>query len=137
MRRKFEEQSPSLTIEALVAPLERIFAPVFFVLMGMQVDLASFLQPETVLLATVFTIVAIAGKILCGLPAGTGVDRLAVGLGMVSRGEVGLIFASIGRGIGVVSDSVFSALVVMIMVTTLIAPPALKWALDRSISTDT
>lgn len=129
---QFEEESTQATIEASIAPLERIFAPVFFVLMGMQVNLASFLQPDTIALAAAFTAVAIAGKLLCGLPAGGAVDRLAVGIGMVPRGEVGLIFASIGRGLDVVSDGVFSALVVMIMVTTLIAPPALKWSLDRS-----
>jgi Kef-type K+ transport system membrane component KefB len=129
--RQFDEHSQKTTIEELIAPLERIFAPVFFVLMGMQVNVASFLQPGTIVLASALTVVALAGKIICGLPAGRGVDRLSVGLGMVPRGEVGLIFASIGRGLGVVSDSVFSALVVMIMVTTLITPPALTWSMHR------
>ncbi len=131
-----EQQFPSgcgqATIEALIAPLERIFAPVFFVLMGMQVNLASFLQPGTVSIALAFTVVAIIGKLVAGLPAGKHIDRLSVGLGMVPRGEVGLIFASVGRGVGVVNDEVFSAIVVMVMVTTLITPPALKWSLKRA-----
>ncbi|MGB6033421.1 MAG: cation:proton antiporter, partial [Bacteroidota bacterium] len=60
-----------------------------------------------------------------------GLDRLTVGIGMVPRGEVGLIFASVGKGLGVVSDSVFSAIVIMVMVTTLITPLALKWSIAR------
>ena len=68
--------------------------------------------------------------------AGPGIRRIAVGIGMVPRGEVGLIFASIGRGLNVVDDAVFSALVVMIMATTLVTPPALKWALPRQVDSE-
>ena len=124
---QFKDEGKVATIEQLIAPLERIFAPVFFVLMGMQVNLASFLDPGTITLALAFTVVAIIGKIVAGLPAGRGFDRLSIGLGMTPRREVGLIFAGIGKGIGVVDDSVFSALVVMVMLTTLVPPPALKW----------
>ncbi len=127
----FGEEAKGITVEQLVAPLERIFAPIFFVLMGMQVNLASFVEPGTLLLAVAFTVAALIGKIVAGLPAGKGVDRLSVGIGMIPRGEVGLIFASVGRGLGVVSDSVFSAIVVMVMVTTLITPPALSWSMNR------
>ncbi len=128
---QFAKVSRQSTMESLIAPLERIFAPIFFVLMGMQVDLQSFCDPTTLWLALAFTVVAIIGKLVCGLPAGRGVDRLSIGLGMIPRGEVGLIFASIGKGLGVVSGSVFSALVVMVIVTTLITPIALKWSLFR------
>ena len=127
----FDEHSRGVTIEDLIAPFEKIFAPVFFVLMGMQVNLVSFLQPGIISLAIALTVAAIVGKLIAGMPAGAGVDRLTVGLGMVPRGEVGLIFASIGKGLGVVNDAVFSALVVMIMVSTLLTPPALKWSLSR------
>ena len=130
---QFDYMEKESTIEELVAPLERIFAPVFFVLMGMQVNVASFLDTNTITLAIVFTVVAIVGKLVAGLPAGPGIRRIAVGIGMVPRGEVGLIFASIGRGLNVVDDAVFSALVVMIMATTLVTPPALKWALPRQV----
>ena len=127
----FERDSPQSTMQALISPLERIFAPVFFVLMGMQVNLQSFLDPMTLWLALAFSVVAIVGKLACGLPAGRDSDRLAIGLGMVPRGEVGLIFASIGKSLGIVSGSVFSALVVMVIVTTLMTPIALKWSLFR------
>jgi Kef-type K+ transport system membrane component KefB len=85
----------------------------------------------TIGLAAALTVVAIVTKLVCGLPAGPGRNRLAVGLAMVPRGEVGLIFASVGKGLGVVTDAEFSAIVIMVIVTTLITPPALKWALAR------
>jgi Kef-type K+ transport system membrane component KefB len=119
-------------VEELISPLETLFAPIFFVLMGMQVNLGTFLEPSTLILSGCFITVAIIGKLVSGLFAGSTVDKLAVGVGMIPRGEVGLIFASIGKGLGVVNDSVFSATVIMVMVTTLITPPALKWALGRA-----
>jgi Kef-type K+ transport system membrane component KefB len=118
-------------IEESVAPLEKLFAPVSFVLTGMQVNLASFLDPALVGLALALTGVAVAAKVMSGAVAGPGVDRLSVGLGMVPRGEVGLIFAAAGKGFGVVSDALFAALVIVLMVTTLVTPPALKWSLFR------
>jgi Kef-type K+ transport system membrane component KefB len=68
---------------------------------------------------------------------GKGIDRLSVGIGMIPRGEVGLIFANIGvtlmvSGRPVVDESVFSAVVVMVITTTVITPPALKWSFERS-----
>lgn len=126
-----EKISPRVTVENLISPLERIFAPVFFVLMGMQVNLNSFLDPSTLWLALAFSVAAVLGKLVCGLPAGRGHDRLSVGIGMIPRGEVGLIFASVGRSIGVVTGPVFSALVMMVVVTTLVTPIALKWSLFR------
>ncbi len=118
-------------IENLVAPLESIFAPVFFVLIGMQVNLAVFADPATLLLALSFSIVAVAGKLLGGAAVSRGMDRVTIGIGMVPRGEVGLIFASIGKSIGALSDSVFSAIVIMIIVTTFAAPVALRWSTAR------
>ena len=120
------------TIEAMVDPLEAIFAPIFFLLMGMQVNLASFLEAETLKLSFAFIVVAIVGKVVSGWPAGSDMDRLSVGLGMMPRGEVGLIFASIGKNLGVVTDGTFSAVVLMVLVTTLAAPLCLKWSLARS-----
>jgi len=129
---QFERHCQDVTMQEVVAPLEAIFAPVFFVLMGMQVNLATFLKPETLWLALAFTVAAIAGKLVCGLPAGRRTDRFSIGVGMIPRGEVGLIFASIGKGLGVVSGPVFSALVVMVVITTLITPIALKWSFSRN-----
>jgi Kef-type K+ transport system membrane component KefB len=120
------------TIEELIHPLEAIFAPVFFVLMGMQVNLATLGSMETAGIALALTVTAIVAKLASGLPAGKGVDRLSVGIGMVPRGEVGLIFASVGKGLGVVDEGLFSAVVIMVIVTTLLAPLLLKWSLGRA-----
>ncbi len=117
------------TIEAQIGPLESVFAPVFFVLMGMQVNLQTFTHLNTLLLAAVLTAVAVAGKLVCGLVAGPGVKKLAIGLAMVPRGEVGLIFAGVGKGLGVIDDGVFSAIVIMVIVTTIITPITLRPAL--------
>ncbi len=122
---------PTRTMENFVQPLEAIFAPVFFVLVGMQVNLAEFFDPGTVALAAAFTVVAIGGKLACGLVCGKSVDALTVGFGMVPRGEVGLIFASVGKAMGVVSPKIFSAMVVMVMATTFVTPVLLKWSLGR------
>ncbi len=115
----------------VIAPFEALFAPIFFVLTGMQVNLISFLDTSTVWLALAFAAAAIASKLVSGFVAGKGIDKMTVGIGMIPRGEVGLIFASIGKGLGVISDSVFSAIVFMVIATTLITPFGLKWSLSR------
>jgi Kef-type K+ transport system membrane component KefB len=115
----------------ILEPLESLFAPIFFVLMGMQVNLASFLQPGTLAIAGALIVAAIVGKVVSGFVAGKGVDKVSVGIGMVPRGEVGLIFASIGKGLGVITGALFSAVVIMVIMTTLITPLALKWSLFR------
>jgi Kef-type K+ transport system membrane component KefB len=105
---------------------------VFFVLMGMQVNLELLAEPQTLVLGSAFVVVAIASKLATGLFAGPGVSKWSIGLGMVPRGEVGLIFASIGKQLGVVDASVFSAVVLMVLATTLIAPLGLSWSLRRA-----
>ena len=103
--------------------------PVFFVLMGIQVKLETFLDWKVVILAAGLLVSAIIGKLLAGLGVRRGGNRWAVGLGMLPRGEVGLIFATLGKGLGVINDNLFSAIVLMVVVTTLISPPRLKRAL--------
>ena len=111
--------------------------PIFFVLMGMRTDLRSFLEPGVGVLAAGLIAAAIVGKQVCGLGVWTpGVDRLSIGIGMIPRGEVGLIFANMGltltiAGEPVVNRASFSAAVVMVIVTTVVTPPALKWSMSR------
>jgi Kef-type K+ transport system membrane component KefB len=120
-------------LEALVAPIVGFLSPVFFVVMGMRTDLHAFAQPGTIGLAVALTLAAILGKQACAFGVlGGATDRLTVGLGMIPRGEVGLIFASIGQqlvvgGVPLVSRETFAALVVMVIVTTLVTPPLLAW----------
>lgn len=120
-----------LTIRELIMPLEVILVPIFFVLMGIQVKLESFLAWPVITLAGVLLAAAVIGKLACGLGAAKGRNRLAIGIGMMPRGEVGLVFAAIGRTLGVIDDAIFSAIVLMVIITTLAAPPWLKSQLAR------
>jgi Kef-type K+ transport system membrane component KefB len=122
-----------------LAPLIALFVPVFFVRMGMLVDVRSFARLDVLGFAVVLTLAAIAGKIVCGLVAPRGVPRAIVGLGMMPRGEVGLIFAGIGArlaidGQPVIGPDLYAAAVFMVVVTTLATPPALVWAARRTTS---
>lgn len=114
------------SIYHLLSPLESILAPMFFVVIGIQVKLESFYDLNVIILATGLIIAAVIGKILSGYGSRSSDDRLLIGIGMLPRGEVGLVFASIGRTLGVISDDLFSAIVLMVMVTTFIAPLLLK-----------
>jgi Kef-type K+ transport system membrane component KefB len=117
-------------IEERVRPVADLFVPVFFVTVGMKVEPARLnpLAGETQLgLAILLTVLAVAAKLATGLVAyRPGVRRWVVGVGMVPRGEVGLIFAGTGLAIGVVTADLYSALVVTVMLTTFAAPPWLK-----------
>jgi Kef-type K+ transport system membrane component KefB len=134
-----------LDLEHLLAPISSLLAPIFFVLMGIKVDLRAFTRFELLSFALLITLAAIIGKQVCSLAvAERGLNRLAVGFGMIPRGEVGLIFAGIGATLllpdaqgtpsPVIGASVFSAIVIMVIITTLLTPPALKWALARKIT---
>ena len=120
-----------------IRPLVSFLTPVFFVLIGMRVDLASFAHPEVLLLAGALTAAAVLGKQVCALGVlERGVDRLAVGFGMIPRGEVGLVFAGIGAGLNLAGSPVvdarrYAAVVLMVAITTLMAPPLLAWRLRR------
>src|SRR5436309_2872365 len=125
-------------IQELVGPIESFLVPVFFVLMGMHVDLRVFGSPGALGFAALLTVAAVLGKQACAIGVlELDADRLAVGLGMIPRGEVGLIFASIGAtlmigGERVVDDTVYSAVVAMVAATTLLTPPLLVWRLKGS-----
>lgn len=125
------------SLDHLIEPIASFLVPVFFVVMGLRTDLRVFLDPSVLSLAGALTLAAIVGKQICS--AGVlvkGLDRLSIGIGMIPRGEVGLIFANMGLslsigGIPVVSPAVFSAVVVMVIATTVITPPALAWSFAR------
>ena len=125
-------------VQELLNPINTLIVPVFFVLMGLRVDLRSFASPTVLGFAALITLAAIVGKQVCGLGVlEKGVDRLVIGVGMIPRGEVGLIFAGMGsslllNGQPILPPATFSALVLMIMMTTFITPSALKVAFDRS-----
>jgi len=121
----------------LLHPISSFLVPLFFVTMGLRTDITSFFEPGVALLALAITLSAIVGKMACaGGVLTKGVDRMTVSIGMIPRGEVGLIFANIGLtltygGAPILTSATFSAVVVMVIVTTLITPVALKWRMKR------
>jgi Kef-type K+ transport system membrane component KefB len=132
-------------LRELLEPVTTFLVPIFFVQMGMKVDLRVFVRPQLLGFAVALTLAAIVGKQICSLAvAERGLNRLAIGLGMIPRGEVGLIIAGIGAtlvlpnaaGIAepVIGPATFGAVVIMVIVTTLVTPPLLKWSLGRGVS---
>jgi Kef-type K+ transport system membrane component KefB len=118
-------------------PLIALLVPVFFVRMGMLVDIRSFASPSVLGFAALLTLAAIVGKLVCALAAPKGVSGLTVGLGMMPRGEVGLIFAGIGAqlllgGRPVVDTGTYAAAVFMVVATTTATPPLLLWSMRRA-----
>ncbi|OYV54023.1 MAG: hypothetical protein B7X00_01770 [Legionella sp. 21-45-4] len=121
-------------IHDLIAPIEALLAPLFFMLIGIQVKLEMFLDVHVLAVAAGLIVAAIVGKLVSGWGASSKVDRCLIGVGMLPRGEVGLIFASIGRGLGVITDELFSAIILMVIVTTCIAPPWIKARFNRQVT---
>ena len=118
--------------EDRIKPVASIFTPIFFVTVGSSVDLR-LLDPTrpgasgVLWAAFVITILAILGKVVAGWAAPWAkFRRLVVGVGMIPRGEVGLIFADIGRRSGVLGAEVFNAVLLMVLITTFLAPVLLK-----------
>lgn len=117
--------------EELIEPIGHFFVPLFFVITGMAVQLETLLNPSIIFVALGVTAFAFISKLVAGLVAGS-VQKSLVGWGMVPRGEVGLIFATIGRSLGVVSAEVFSVIVIMVILTTLMTPPVLSSLIKRA-----
>lgn len=120
-------------IERDVAAVASLFVPVFFLQIGLETDVASMIRPKVLAMAGLLIVVAVFTKIVAGLGAGrNGGDRLLIGLGMMPRGEVGLIFATIGLGVGVFDDDLYAALVLVVLATTVVSPAALRWRIGRN-----
>ncbi len=120
-----------------IMPLSRFFSPLFFVMMGFNVDLKVLGSGSVISIALVLTTLAIMGKQICGFAVlEKKVDRILIGIGMIPRGEVGLIFASIGATLmigteRVIDEALYAAIVIMVMLTTLVTPPLLSWKLKQ------
>ena len=123
-------------VEERLKPVADVMVPIFFVTVGMKVELSALnpVAPGAQLgLALTLAVVAIASKLVAGLAVyHPGTRRWPVGVGMVPRGEVGLIFAGAGLAAAVVAPDLYSALVVVVMITTFVAPAWLK-LLDRPV----
>lgn len=133
-----EETEHQHTLETQLRPVADIFTPIFFVSVGASVNLFALnpFDPQTrgmLLFAVVLTAVAIVSKLVAGLGANAKeANRMVVGVGMLARGEVGLIFAGVGLTSGVLDAGLYAALVTAVTITTLIAPPWLRAVLTKS-----
>jgi len=122
----FDQEVGGISLHELLTPIESLVVPLFFVWMGIQVKLETMASKDVIIAGLALTIVAIIGKVAAGWGCPPRMNRLAVGFGMMPRGEVGLIFAGIGKAIGVVNEGLFSAVVLLVMVTTVLAPVLLR-----------
>ncbi len=130
-RAKFEKLAAHHSekhIEELIEPLAIFFVPLFFVWTGMSVDLSTLFEPRILIIGVALSAVAVFGKWVAGQGSGK-MNKNTVGFGMVPRGEVGLIFATIGKSLGVVNEEVFSVIIIMVILTTVITPPILSYIL--------
>jgi Kef-type K+ transport system membrane component KefB len=128
-------------VEHYISKLGLIFAPLFFAIIGAQVDLRG-ITPEILVLAAIVIAVAITTKLVgCGLPAWMFLKNKQqarrVGIGMISRGEVGLIVAGVGLTSGVLTSNVYSTIILMVAATTLITPIWLKLEYRKELGTKT
>ena len=127
-------------IENFISRIGLIFAPLFFAIIGAQVDFRT-VNLDVLMLSAVVIAIAIATKLFgCGLPAMLFLKNKAagmrVGIGMISRGEVGLIVAGVGLSSGVLTGDVYTTIVLMVAVTTIITPIWLKMDYRREITKD-
>jgi len=120
------------TIESRLKPVSDVFTPIFFIMVGSAVDIRVFNPFNSgnipiLVIAGVLTFVAVIGKVVSGFSViKENINKKVIGIGMIPRGEVGLIFAQVGLAFGIFSTKLFSAVTVMVMLTTFIAPPLLK-----------
>jgi Kef-type K+ transport system membrane component KefB len=122
-------------IEHGVARLGMFFVPIFFVSVGAAVDIGTFVDPQVMIVGGALIAVAIIGKVLAGFaPIWYKGRKLVIGVGMIPRGEVGLIFAQMGLTAGALTTGLFSAITMMVMVTTFMAPPLLKFLFPPTAS---
>lgn len=120
-------------LEEQVVPLADFFVPIFFVVVGAKTNLGV-LNPaipsnrEGLIIAAFLIVVAMIGKVLAGFAVfgQPGINRLAIGIGMIPRGEVGLVFAGVGVASGALSPSLEAAIIMMVILTTFVAPPLLR-----------
>ena len=124
-------------LEHEIQPLASIFTPFFFAVTGAQLDLAALLDPSVAVLAVVLAVVGVVTKAIGGFFGARSIGRwgsIAVGFGMVPRGEVGIVVANLGLATGLLAAGVFSAVVVAVVLTTVVAPYLLAWAIPRAVA---
>ncbi len=117
-------------IQRELAPVGHLFIPVFFLGIGIDAQVETFVKPEVLGIAAALLVVAVIGKVVASVGVfGAPGDKWLIGLGMIPRGEVGLIFATIGLNEGILGKNLYAALLLVVLVTTLMTPPLLRWRL--------
>lgn len=122
------------SVERQMRPIVYLFTPIFFVMVGLSLDLrqVEWSSPYIWILSLSLTTVAIVGKMVGPFLVGIGWRRaVAIGIAMTPRGEVGLVFAELGRLGGVLDNQLYAGLIIAITLTTLLPPFVLKWYYDR------
>jgi len=118
------------SVASLMGPIQVIFAPIFFVLIGLRVDVATFANLKVLLMGLVLVAIILAAKVASALPVKKEANRLVVAAGRLPRGEVSLIFAGVGKSLGLLNDNLYSVIIIVMLLTTLLTPPLLKFALE-------
>ena len=133
------ETSKHKEIEEQVSPIADMLVPIFFITVGARTDLSVLnpLEPANrpgLIIASFLVVVAVIGKVIAGFAifGQPGINRLAVGVGMIPRGEVGLVFAGVGAASGVLTESLDAAIIVMVIFTTFMAPPLLRIVFNQA-----
>ena len=115
-----------------LAPVGHLFIPVFFLEIGIDAKVEAFFDPTVLAIGGALFAVAVIGKLVAAVgAAGSPGDKRLIGLGMIPRGEVGLIFATIGLGETILDQDQYAALLLVVLATTLVAPPLLRWRLQQ------
>jgi Kef-type K+ transport system membrane component KefB len=115
--------SQAKPIERATTTIGHFFVPIFFAVVGASIDLKALADPHALQVGGLLGVVAILGKLVSGFaPWWFKGNRLLIGVAMIPRGEVGLIFAQMGRMTGALDEGLFSAVVLVVMVTTFVAP---------------
>ncbi|MEO0835242.1 MAG: cation:proton antiporter [Cyanobacteria bacterium J06642_3] len=133
-----DETDKRKELDQQIIPIADILVPIFFVSVGARVDL-SVLNPTSaanrqgLVIAAFLIVVAIIGKVITGwaVVGKEKINRLAIGIGMIPRGEVGLVFAGIGTASGVLDKPLQAAIIIMVILTTFVAPPLLRFAFQE------
>ena len=129
----FKNFNSSKTLEEYIQPLSMFLVPIFFVVTGLNVDVSVLQDPTVIYSSIALCLVAILSKLACGwaFPSKEKFSRILIGVGMIPRGEVGLIFASVGKSIGVVDDRLYAIAVIVVITTTLVTPPILAFLINK------
>jgi Kef-type K+ transport system membrane component KefB len=129
----FKDFHSSKTLEEYIQPISMFLVPIFFVVTGLNVDVSVLQDPTVIYSSIALCLVAILSKLACGwaFPSKEKFSRILIGVGMIPRGEVGLIFASVGKSIGVVDNRLYAIAVIVVITTTLVTPPILAFLINK------